>query len=162
MAKAATARKSQEDEVMQSQTGDDEVESILEYSEDISTQERPPVLPIGEYRAEVSGVQLKHGKESGKPYLNVKASIGPDDQPADFVEALGTQQKVAVFGMVFGCEDNPVSRFNMRLFCEALGAPMSSRINPKDFIGKTCKVQVEHQNDLQGLPQPRVRKFLAA
>lgn len=137
---------------------EDEVGGILEYSVPIEEQERPPVLPIGDYRATITGVELKHGKDSGRPYLNVKFTVGPDDQPADFVEELGTGQPINVFYMLFGAENTPPSRFQMRQFCEALGAPMGREIPFKQFLNLEARVSIEHQNDLHGNAQPRVRR----
>lgn len=140
--------------------GTQEVGSIIEYSVDIAQQERPPVLPVGEYRATVTGVELKHGKESGRPYLNIKWSVDTDNQPVQFVEELGTHGPVSVFSMLFGCEDTPPQRFAMKMFCEAVGAPMSNRVDPREFLNQEARVQVEHQLDFDGNPQPRVRRVL--
>lgn len=163
MAKSNVARAVQEEELNQSQAGNDDApDSIIEYSIDLNDQEKPPVLPVGDYPAEVTGVEKKYGKDSGRPYLNVKYSISADNQPADFVEALGTNAPVTVFNMVFGCEDNPQSRYNMKQFCEALGAPMSNRIDAKDFLGRTAKVTIKHGKDLAGNPRPEVQSVKRA
>src|SRR5690349_1836341 len=140
MARLAAVTREQEDMVTQ----DTGMESIIEYSINLEDQERPPILPIGEYEGEVTGFEKKFGKDSGRPYFNVKVSISPEAQPADFVEQLGTQGPVTLFYLVMGAEDNPVSRFNMRQFCEALRVPLSSRFSPADFLNKTCRVQVRH------------------
>lgn len=158
MARLQAVTKEQEDMV----TASDEMESIIEYSVNLEDQERPPILPIGEYRAEVTGFEKKFGKESGRPYFNVKVSISADNQPADFVEALGTQGPVTLFHIVMGAEDNPVSRFTMRQFCEALGVPLASRFRPEDFINKECRVQIKHDKDLAGNPVPKVQKLVRA
>lgn len=137
---------------------DEEVSSILDYSINIEEAERPPVLPVGEYRATITGVEKKFGKDSGRPYLNIKFSVDSDDQPADFVEQLGTNSPLSVFYMLFGAEDTPQSRYNMKQFCKAIGAPMSNRIDVRGFMDMEAKVSVEHQPDLEGNPQPRVRR----
>lgn len=145
---------------------DDQVESVLEYSTNIEDQERPPVLPVGEYVGVIAGCQVKFSGENsqrpGSPYLNVKVSIPAENQPADFVEALGSQAPVSVFATVFGCEDNPQSRYNMKQFCEAAGVPGSKRINLQDFVGKEVKVMLNHRKDLAGNPQPNVQKITKA
>lgn len=165
MAKSNRAVQEQEEEVVGSAdvgSVDEALESILEYSIDLNDQEKPPVLPIGDYLAEIAGVELKHGKDSGRPYLNIKWSIAPDNQPADFVAALGTNQAVSVYSMVFGCEDNPQSRFNMKQFCKAIGQPMSNRINPKEFLGRAAKVTIKWGKDLNNQDKPEVGKIKAA
>lgn len=138
------------------------MESLIEYSINLEDQERPPVLPIGEYIGEIVGVELKYGKESGRPYFNVKFTIPPDNQPADFVEALGNQAPVSLFSMVFGAEDNPVSRFNMKQFCEAARVPLSSRFVASDFLNKEVRIQVKHGQDLSGNPRPEVQRVTKA
>jgi hypothetical protein len=137
-------------------------DTILEYSVNIAEQERPPVLPIGEYRAVVTSVQKKYGKDSGRPYLNIRFTISSDDLPADFVEAYGAnpEEVSSVFFMLFGCEDTPKSRFAMHNFCEAVGAPMSRRINAADFLNQEARVQIEHQKGLDGTDQARIRRVL--
>lgn len=151
-----------EQEQMVTQTQGDDVESIIEYSVSLEDQERPPVLPIGEYGAEVVGFEKKYGKDSGRPYFNVKVSISADNQPADFVEALGTQGPVTIFYLLMGAEDNPVSRFAMRQFCEAIGVPLASRYRPEDFLNKECRVQIKHGKDLSGNPRPEIQKLVRA
>jgi hypothetical protein len=116
-------------------------DTILEYSVDIAEQERPPVLPVGEYRASVTGVQKKYGKDSGRPYLNIRWTISSDNLPSDFLEALGTDDPVTVFQMVMGCEDHPRSRYVMHQFCEG-------------------RIQVDHSPDLNGEPRPQVRRVV--
>jgi hypothetical protein len=136
-------------------------DTILTYSINIAEQEKPPVLPIGEYISTIRGVQKKYGKDSGRPYLTIKFVIDPDSLPADFVEANGAQEPVNVYYMLFGCEDTPKSRFAMHSFCAAIGAPMSDRINVAEFMDQEARIQVEHQKDLvDGSDQARVRRVL--
>lgn len=139
----------------------DQEESLIEYSINLEEQEKPPLLPVGEYRAEVVGFEKKFGKDSGNPYFNVKLRVNSESQPADFVEALGTNQPITLFYMFFGAQDNPVERFNMKQFCQALGVPLSNRFNPQDFLNKECKVLVNHNGkDLAGNPDIRVQKII--
>jgi hypothetical protein len=161
MAKSSAARV-QEEELNNAQPGSDQPDSIMEYSIDLNDQERPPVLPVGDYLAEIKGVEKKFGKDSGRPYLNVKWQITADNQPADFVEALGTNAPVTVFQMVFGCEDNPQSRYNMKQFCKAIGAPMSNRIDAKEFLGRSGKLTIKHTKDLSNQDQAAVQSVKSA
>lgn len=156
MAKAAL----QEVQSIDGTAADDGPDTILEYSMNIADQEKPPVIPVGEYHATITGVQKKFGKDSGRPYLNIKFSINPDDLPADFVEAVGAQDVNNVYHMLFGCEDTPKSRFNMHLFCAAIGAPMSNRINVAEFMNQEARVQIEHDKGLDGSDMAKVRRVL--
>lgn len=143
-------------------TQDEDVGSILEYSVDISQQERPPVLPPGEYLATLVGIEKKFGKESGRPYINVRFSVLPENQPIEFVESMGTNQAITLFYMFQGAEDTPPGRWAMAEFCRAMQAPMSDRVNPKDFLNLEARVGVEHQNDFEGNPQARIRRVMKA
>lgn len=82
MATRLASVKEQEEMVTQTDEG---MESIIEYSINLEDQGRPPILPIGEYAAEVVGFEKKFGAQSGRAYFNVKVSIAADNQPADFV-----------------------------------------------------------------------------
>ena len=42
-------------------------------------------------------------------------------------------------------QDNARARYNMRKFCEAIGAKMGKKIDPSDWIGMSVKVAVTHQ-----------------
>jgi hypothetical protein len=137
---------------------DDDLDSIIEYSVNLADVGPPPVLPIGDYTAEITGFEKKFGKDSGRPYFNVKWTVRPDNQPADFVEALGTQGDINMYQMVFGATDDPVSWFNMKQFCEAARVPLSNRIDPNEFLNKEARVTVRHGKDLSGNPRPEVAK----
>jgi hypothetical protein len=149
-----------EDSYVSGAAGDDEVGSVFEYSMPLSEQERPPVLPIGEYAATVTDMEKKFGKDSGRPYFNIKLKVEPEAMPPDFVEALGTGQPLTLFSMVMGAEDNPQSRYTMRQFCEALGVPAVSRFTKADFLNKDCRVQIKHGKDLSGNPRAEVQKII--
>lgn len=162
MARSNTAKAAQEAELQNSAGDEEEIDSILTYSIDLNDQEKPPVLPIGDYVAEITGVEKKYGKDSGRPYLNLKWSIPADNQPADFVEALGTQAPVTVFQMVFGCEDTPTSRWNMANFCRAVGQPMSNSVDSRELLGRTGKITIKHTKDLNNQDQPAVQRVKQA
>lgn len=159
MATRLASVKEQEEMVTQTDEG---MESIIEYSINLQDQERPPILPIGEYAAEVVGFEKKISQTSGRPYFNVKVSVSADNQPADFVEALGTQGPINMFAIVMGAADNQQDRFTMRLFCEALRVPLSDKFLPTDFLNKECRVQVRHGKHLDGSPKPEVARIIRA
>lgn len=156
MARLATQEKPQ----LVDGSADDVPDTILEYSTNIAEQERPPILPIGEYRAQVTGVQKKYVSSTGKPFLLIKFSVGADDLPATLIEELGTQDPIDVFYMLFGCEDIPASKFEMHKFCAAVGAPMSNRIDVRDFMDQVARIQVDHRTGPDGEPSPKVRRVI--
>jgi hypothetical protein len=64
--------------------------------------------------------------------------------------------------MVFGCEDNPTSRWNMKNFCKAIGQPMSNRMDFREFLGRTGKLTIKHGKDLNNQDRPEVQKVKSA
>lgn len=151
------AKKAQEEGLMQDQS--DELESIVDFSEDIADAEKPDPLPIGEYPGVIVEATKKYGKESGRPYANIRVQIGRDAMPADYVEKWQKEQ-VNLTAMQFICEDTPQGRYNARRFCEAVGARMGKRLDLNELKGLDVKVAVNHDKDLNGDPVERVQRFL--
>lgn len=157
MARANLKEVSNEDEQV-SMNGD--IPSVIEYSEDISTAERPDPLPAGEYVAKIADAGVARGKESGKLYLFANFHIDRDAMPVDFVERAGPQlEHLTLVHRIMGAADTPQGRWNAKNFCSAVGAPMSNRIDPKsDWVGLEAKVVVEHGKDLEGFPRPEIKR----
>lgn len=117
--------------------------SIIEYSSDIASAEAPPPLPVGDYPATVESVAVRTSQTSGNDYLAVVLNVSPDDYPADFdSENYPDGVKLSYNRLVV--EDTARSRYQMRKFCEAVGAKMSKRIDPSEWIGLSCKVGIKH------------------
>lgn len=145
---------------LQDQT-DDELESVMEYSENIEDAERPEPLPRSEYPATIIEASRTMGKESGRPYALVRYQISAEDMPADYVEKYQVDKKT-IIGRHFFLEDTPMGRYNAKQYCMAVGAPMSNRISLRDFTGLTCKLSIEHEDDLEGNPRETIRRVSKA
>lgn len=130
--------------------------SILEYAEDISNAEAPPPIPVGEYPFTVESVTQKISATSGNEYLGVVLRIDPNDYPADF-DADSFPDGVTLGYNRLIVEDNARARYNMRKWCEAIGAKMGKKIDPTDWIGMTGKVSVTHQ-DYEGEPRAQASR----
>lgn len=122
---------------------DDEMVSIIEFSSDIADAEAPPALPVGEYPAAIREVDVKTSTNSGNMYAAVSFHISPDEFPADYPTDIAPDGKVIVYRRLV-LEDDARSRYNLRKFCEAVGAPMSKRIDVNDWVGLECKIRVAH------------------
>lgn len=120
--------------------------SILEFSSDVASAEAPPPLPVGEYTASIKGVEQKVSSTTGKDYLSVALVVSPDDYPADF----DTDRDMFPDGVTLQynrlvAEDSARARYNMRKWCEAIGAKMGKQIDPNDWLGLSVKVKIKHE-----------------
>jgi len=129
---------------------------ILEYSSDITSAEAPPPLKVGEYPAVIEAITQKQSQTSGKDYLSVDLRISPDDFPADFDpnKELYPEGVVLQYNRLV-VEDTARSRYNMRKFCEAIGAKMGKRVDPSEWIGLACKVGIKHER-YEGEPRAQI------
>lgn len=136
---------------------ENEVESIAEFSEDISTAERPEPLPAGEYPATIMAAQIALSKKNTR-YAAVTFQIEREAFPADYAEAVGpsVEHRQFVYRRL-SLEDNPQARFNLRQFCEAIGAPMSKTIRPADWVGYEGQVGIDHEV-YEGVKRDNIRK----
>lgn len=134
--------------------------SILEYSADISSAEAPPPLPAGEYPAVIESVQQKTSQTSGNEYLAITLNVNPDDYPADFdSENYPDGVKLSYNRLVV--EDTARARYNMRKWCEAIGAKMGKQVDPSEWLGLQCKVGIKHDT-YEGEPRAQIAKIGAA
>lgn len=121
---------------------ENELGTIIEFSEDISTAEAPPPLPVREYRAQVKGAKAKKSQRQTS-YAEVLFYISPEEYPADFTD--GDPDGMTIAYRRCSLEDKANARFAVRKFCEALGAPRSKRIDLNDWVGLEALVKIEHE-----------------
>lgn len=133
--------------------------SILEYSQDIASAEAPPPLPAGTYPATIEAVAQKTSQTSGNEYLGLTLNISSDDYPADFdPENYPDGVKLSYNRLVV--EDTARARYNMRKFCEAIGAKMGKQVDPNDWLGMTCKVNIT-QDTYEGETRAQIKSISA-
>lgn len=137
----------------------EELGSILDFSSDIGDAEAPAALAAGDYPVVVSGAELGTSSTSGKRRVEVTFHIEPEDFPADYPDAESFPDGKDVKFYV-GVEDNAASRFRLRKFCEAIGAPMSSRMDINEWVGKKAIATIE-EDEYEGIKRERVRKVEA-
>jgi hypothetical protein len=130
--------------------------SIIEYTEDLTHAEAPPLLPPGPYPAEIVGAMEKVSKTNGHKYLNVVARINAESYPADFTD--GDPDGIELQYNFIQLEDTPRNRYNMRRFLERVGASLSRKVDLNDLIGRTMTVEVVHNewNEEQRLQIARI------
>jgi hypothetical protein len=134
----------------------EEMPSVIEFSEDVSTAEAPPALPAGEYEAEIRKAEVKVSANSGNRYASVHFMIPPEQYPADYDASAAADGKTIVYNMVT-LEDNPTARFRLRKFVESIGAKGGKQIDVNDWIGLTCVLEVQ-PTEWEGVPREEIRK----
>jgi hypothetical protein len=133
--------------------------SILNYSQDLATQDAPPPLPTGVYPAEVTAVQKRTSNTSGREYLNVQMRIAPDSYPADYPD--GDPEGTTLFYNRLLTADTPQARFQMKRFLQAVGASLSANVDLMDLIGLTCTVEITHQ-EYEGEMRSQISRIMPA
>ncbi len=117
--------------------------SIVEYSNDIASQEAPPALPPGDYPAEIVGADQKVSANSGNNYLALTLMINPNDYPADFIEGDADGTRLSYNRLLL--EDTPRARWRVRQFYEAVGiTPPGRQLDTSDLMGLQVSVKVKH------------------
>lgn len=124
------------------ESNEEDLMSIVEFSEDISSAEEPEPLPEGEYPAELTAAEVKTSATKGTRFAAITFTIKEEDYPADYDASMAPGGKKVRF--ITSLEDNPPARFRLRRFCEALGAPMSKRIDITQWIGLAANVTIKH------------------
>lgn len=123
----------------------EQMDSIIEFSEDIASQEAPEPLPAGrDYAASIIEAQAKTSTNSGKRYLSLKVLIRPEEYPADYDAANAPEGTTLSYNLV-SLEDTAQSRYRLRMFCEAIGVAASKRLDINEFVHRECRVTLKHE-----------------
>lgn len=136
----------------------DEVVSIVEFSEDIGEQEAPEPLPSGEYTATIQGAEVRESQR-GTKYAQVAFHVAPEEFPADYPAENNPDGLLCYYRRV-SLEDNPRSRYGTRKFCEAIGAPMSNRLDLNEWVGLTAIVNIDH-SEYEGVTREEISRVTA-
>ena len=136
-----------------------EMGTIIEYTDDISDAEAPKSLAAGDYPAEITETALGISANSGKSRVEVSFRISPEDFPADYEDAESFPEgKIVKFYV--GAEGDKASRFRMRGFCTAIGAPMGASLDINDWISRKAVLTIE-PDEYEGVERERARKVEA-
>lgn len=123
---------------------EDTQDSILEYSQDIDAQEKPPLLPVKDYVATIRKVEVKQSKANGNRYAAVTFFIAPEAFPADYPVDAAPDGKTLSYNRVV-LEDTARDRYNIKQFCQTIGVPMPKRrLDPTEWLNATARVHIKH------------------
>lgn len=143
-----------------------EVNSIIEYDEDLANAEAPVPIPASDYAAVIRGAvkkraKAKEGEAEGKEYVDVTFFIDPDQYPADYTEG-DPDGFLCNYGMGrLRTDGSQKSRWGMKKFCESIGVELGRTLDLNEWLGKAAVVTIKHE-EYEGALQARVTKVSAA
>lgn len=136
----------------------EELSSIVEYADDLSEAEQPNPLPVGEYRGSIRQAVQKISQRDTR-YGEIAFFIGADQYPADFTD--GNPDGTTIFYRRVSFEENPQARYGARRFCEAIGAPLSKKLDLSEWVGMEAQVDVGHES-WEGIDRAVIQRVRAA
>lgn len=128
--------------------------SIIEYDTDLGEAEAPVPLPAGDYPAEIRAAEIKTSG-AGNQYVNVTFHIAPEAYPADYTEG-SEDGTILSFGRLNPSPEQR-ARWNMKKFCEAIGAKLGKTLDLNDWIGLNAIVTVVNE-PYEGVMQANIKK----
>lgn len=121
---------------------DNDLPSVLTFSEDIANAKAPAPIPASTYRASVKHAAHEVSKNSGKRMIKIEFHITADQYPADYTDG---NPDGTVLSYYVPAEDTPQGRWNVKRACEQLGVPMSREIDVSQMFGREANVKVVHE-----------------
>lgn len=132
--------------------------NIITYSSDITDAEPPEALPAGEYLGTIQSVEVKQSTKTGNEYIQVAFFISPEQFPADF-PLENAPEGVTLSYNRLSPDDNQRARYQMRKFCEAIGASTSAKLDLNTWIGLDARLETT-KDTYEGVPQAQIKKVL--
>ena len=131
---------------------------LLNFSANIADAEAPPQLPAGEYKCICTAAIDKTAASSGNTMLTLTLQVPRTEFPADFDPGDGVDELTFTMNVV--SRDIPADRWRMKNVCKAFGVPMSSSIDPNDFVGREARARIRMGQDLEKNPRAEVGQVL--
>ena len=135
-----------------------ELSAVVEFSVDLNKQEAPEPLPAGKYTGAIRNAEVKESQR-GTMYCAVSFHIGADQYPADFKD--GSDDGLTIVYRRVGLEDNPQARYGTKRFIEAIGAPLSKKVDVSEWVGMEAALEVEHDT-YEGVTRAVINRVHAA
>ncbi len=134
--------------------------TLFNVGRDLSTIERPPLLPKGEYEATIKSVAPKVSQRNTL-YADVMFTIAPSMYPVDYdVENAPDGLDLAYRKCPLMDEDYPGNGKTWYLlsdFCRTIQAPLGEAVEILDWIGLQAIVVVDHET-YDGVDREVIRK----
>ena len=143
---------------------DEELGSVVTFSNDIADEEAPLPIPEGMYAAEIRDVKLVTRKTSGKRGLDIFFHVKPENYPADFPVTEAPDGVTLVYRRL-NVEDTKQNRYALKRFVTNVGAPPLGRTLDEETLsawkGLNTKIVVKH-DEWEGNPRPVIERIIAA
>lgn len=133
---------------------EDQIESIIEYQDDIADAKAPSPLPIGKYHGEIVSVSSKTSQAKGNKYCEVWFRVGPEQYPADYVDGAPDGTRLAY--RYVSPDNTATARWGMKRFLDTIKAPQGRTLNLADWIGKQATLDVVHE-PYQGMDRANIK-----
>lgn len=128
--------------------------SVFEFSQDISTQEAPPPLPVRTYPAQCTGAVAKVSKSTpDNIIMTLEFTISPEHYPADYTAT--TDATKLYFQRIPINKDDARTRYQIRKLCETMRVPASRQLDLNAFVGKMVNLKVKH-GSWEGMPRAEI------
>lgn len=130
--------------------------SVIDFDEDLNNVEAPKPLPAGMYDGIVQTAEPMLSK-NGNLMAKVTFSIGADQYPVDYVD--GNPNGTTLTHYV-GLGRDTRSKFALKQFLTAIGAPISNSIDISTWLGLGAHIEVVNE-PYEGMMTARVKKVVA-
>lgn len=131
----------------------EELSSVIEFEEDLSTVEAPKPLPAGLYDATIQSAEPQMSKDGLKLMAKVMYSISADQYPVDYTDGNPNGTTLTQYIML---GKDARSKYALKKFIMGIGAPLSNTVDLNTWVGLTCKIEVV--NELyEGMETARVK-----
>lgn len=120
----------------------DEIDSVIEYQDDIANAKAPAPLPVKKYHASIVEAKKMTSQAKGTKYAAVTFLVPAEQYPMDYTDGAPDGTKI-VYRRV-SCELTPMGIFGMSRFVKAIGAPAGRTINLNDWIGREATIEITH------------------
>lgn len=118
---------------------------VIEFEQNLSEVEKPPLIAAGKYTGEVQDVQVQVSAGKGNRYYAIKVVIPADEIAADIREHY--EEGVALYWNRQLVPDGKDRRslFNLRKMIEAFGLNSNTTsVDPNEWMGCKVRLNVGH------------------
>lgn len=131
----------------------EELSSVIEFEDDLSTVEAPKPLPAGLYDSTIQSAEPMLSKDGTKLMAKVTHAISADQYPVDYTDGNPNGTTLTQYIML---GKDARSKYALKKFIMGIGAPLSNTVDLNTWVGLTCKIEVV--NELyEGMETARVK-----
>jgi len=138
----------------------EELGSVIDFSDNIEDAEAPLPLPPGNYDAIIKGAEAKVSGND-KRYAAIQFYISPDSYPADYPIEEAPDGLTITYRRL-SLENTKASRFHLKRFMQNIGAPPAGKsVDLSQWTNLNAKVSVKHE-EYEGVTRAVIERVLAS